>query len=137
MFFVFYFFFFFFKQKTAYEMRISDWSSDVCSSDLWSDGRMNRVFVADLPAAKATAVGDATLVGADVPGDVPSKPFGDSSEYAWAPDGKSLMLSARKSERTEPWSTTFDLSQFRADGSGAARTHTKATKARATRPVLA
>src|SRR3546814_7976136 len=27
-------FFFFFKQKTAYELRISDWSSDVCSSDL-------------------------------------------------------------------------------------------------------
>src|SRR3546814_21079884 len=27
--------FFFFKQKTAYEMRISDWSSDVCSSDLF------------------------------------------------------------------------------------------------------
>src|SRR3546814_3730466 len=33
-------FFFFFKQKTAYEMRISDWSSDVCSSDLtWPAGR--------------------------------------------------------------------------------------------------
>src|SRR3546814_1708962 len=33
--------FFFFKQKTAYEMRISDWSSDVCSSDLtvWGRGR--------------------------------------------------------------------------------------------------
>src|SRR3546814_1557547 len=30
------FFFFFFKQKTAYEMRISDWSSDVCSSDLFA-----------------------------------------------------------------------------------------------------
>src|SRR3546814_11532478 len=31
-------YFFFFKQKTAYEMRISDWSSDVCSSDLhWED----------------------------------------------------------------------------------------------------
>src|SRR3546814_3396956 len=29
-----FFCFFFFKQKTAYEMRISDWSSDVCSSDL-------------------------------------------------------------------------------------------------------
>src|SRR3546814_9414589 len=29
-----FFVFFFFKQKTAYEMRISDWSSDVCSSDL-------------------------------------------------------------------------------------------------------
>src|SRR3546814_12332227 len=32
-------FFFFFKQKTAYELRISDWSSDVCSSDLPQDGR--------------------------------------------------------------------------------------------------
>src|SRR3546814_1036746 len=31
---MFFFSFFFFKQKTAYEMRISDWSSDVCSSDL-------------------------------------------------------------------------------------------------------
>src|SRR3546814_2793788 len=31
--------FFFFKQKTAYEMRISDWSSDVCSSDLLPKGR--------------------------------------------------------------------------------------------------
>src|SRR3546814_7363449 len=30
--------FFFFKQKTAYEMRISDWSSDVCSSDLDTPG---------------------------------------------------------------------------------------------------
>src|SRR3546814_5453101 len=30
--------FFFFKQKTAYEMRISDWSSDVCSSDLLPPG---------------------------------------------------------------------------------------------------
>src|SRR3546814_1379890 len=34
-----FYFFFFFKQKTAYEMRISDWSSDVCSSDLRNAGR--------------------------------------------------------------------------------------------------
>src|SRR3546814_1960287 len=34
------FLFFFFKQKTAYEMRISDWSSDVCSSDLTRQQRM-------------------------------------------------------------------------------------------------
>src|SRR3546814_7366156 len=33
---------FFFKQKTAYEMRISDWSSDVCSSDLGRSGRGGR-----------------------------------------------------------------------------------------------
>src|SRR3546814_2096063 len=34
--------FFFFKQKTAYEMRISDWSSDVCSSDLGGGGQRAR-----------------------------------------------------------------------------------------------
>src|SRR3546814_1371397 len=41
--------FFFFKQKTAYEMRISDWSSDVCSSDLQLGQALEelRVFVAD------------------------------------------------------------------------------------------
>src|SRR3546814_10430385 len=39
--------FFFFKQKTAYEMRISDWSSDVCSSDLREDHRID--VVATLP----------------------------------------------------------------------------------------
>src|SRR3546814_6875832 len=37
-------FFFFFKQKTAYEMRISDWSSDVCSSDLRSHGGTQGVY---------------------------------------------------------------------------------------------
>src|SRR3546814_4678460 len=47
---VFYFFFFFFKQKTAYEMRISDWSSDVCSSDLYAPGatRPHRLSLADV-----------------------------------------------------------------------------------------
>src|SRR3546814_4197229 len=39
--------FFFFKQKTAYEMRISDWSSDVCSSDLdkGMNSKMNAALV--------------------------------------------------------------------------------------------
>src|SRR3546814_4527764 len=38
---------FFFKQKTAYEMRISDWSSDVCSSDL-ADPRKTQMLIAAL-----------------------------------------------------------------------------------------
>src|SRR3546814_5269966 len=41
--------FFFFKQKTAYEMRISDWSSDVCSSDLRSSRPLIRVNCAAIP----------------------------------------------------------------------------------------
>src|SRR3546814_4739947 len=43
--------FFFFKQKTAYEMRISDWSSDVCSSDLawwWLRARRRRAAIVRL-----------------------------------------------------------------------------------------
>src|SRR3546814_5017116 len=46
--------FFFFKQKTAYEMRISDWSSDVCSSDLdveLRDRRPIRIGLDALPDA--------------------------------------------------------------------------------------
>src|SRR3546814_15516029 len=39
--------FFFFKQKTAYEMRISDWSSDVCSSDLLAVFPQHREFAPD------------------------------------------------------------------------------------------
>src|SRR3546814_1913104 len=69
--------YFFFKQKTAYEMRISDWSSDVCSSDLANLLRKNlrsfkrwreregvscyRVYDADLPeyAAAIDVYGEA------------------------------------------------------------------------------
>src|SRR3546814_1247796 len=39
--------FFFFKQKTAYEMRISDWSSDVCSSDLFPHDAKAYAFTGD------------------------------------------------------------------------------------------
>src|SRR3546814_11706842 len=50
-------FFFFFKQKTAYEMRISDWSSDVCSSDLSRSPKANRraASAARLASAQAPA----------------------------------------------------------------------------------
>src|SRR3546814_9444606 len=48
--------FFFFKQKTAYEMRISDWSSDVCSSDLDLD-----LAVAPRPHHQVVAVVAAVL----------------------------------------------------------------------------
>src|SRR3546814_5004677 len=42
--------FFFFKQKTGYEMRISDWSSDVCSSDLYDSGSGWPSFTAPIDA---------------------------------------------------------------------------------------
>src|SRR3546814_5178876 len=46
------FLYFFFKQKTAYEMRISDWSSDVCSSDLATREAASQVQVVRFAAAK-------------------------------------------------------------------------------------
>src|SRR3546814_4204219 len=57
--------FFFFKQKTAYDLRISDWSSDVCSSDLrlyggWYDGDPANILPAhseEIAAALIAATG--------------------------------------------------------------------------------
>src|SRR3546814_10046153 len=47
---------FFFKQKTAYEVRISDWSSDVCSSDLFGARQINTTV--DLSAVDTTGYFD-------------------------------------------------------------------------------
>src|SRR3546814_5891310 len=59
--------FFFFKQKTAYEMRISDWSSDVCSSDLLvEEGRVaddGGADAADGPEARQCFVGHVEAPG--------------------------------------------------------------------------
>src|SRR3546814_17465038 len=61
---MFLFVFFFFKQKTAYEMRISDWSSDVCSSDLLQDyglmvrrGTIVDATIIDAPSSTKNAQG--------------------------------------------------------------------------------
>src|SRR3546814_1003110 len=62
--------FWFFKQKTAYEVRISDWSSDVCSSDVLGTGvpgmqidrRCGSGLQAVLNAAAQISVGAATLI---------------------------------------------------------------------------
>src|SRR3546814_1594850 len=78
------YFFFFFKQKTAYEMRISDWSSDVCSSDLLEEGMAaddaivahhaaihdgrsdaDQAIVADRAAVDRAVMGDRAM-GADI-----------------------------------------------------------------------
>src|SRR3546814_7560959 len=64
------FFFLFFKQKTAYEMRISDWSSDVCSSDLLLSPEASRALLGfrhrTLPQARLRAR-DLSLDGAQFP----------------------------------------------------------------------
>src|SRR3546814_2234584 len=73
--------FFFFKQKTAYEMRISDWSPDVCSSDL--DGR-NHYFRATKSRLRSNRLRDpATILsvkGRHADTNVPYPPRGGGAE---------------------------------------------------------
>src|SRR3546814_8456443 len=57
-------FFFFFKQKTAYEMRISDWSSDVCSSDL---AAISALSAPGLGVDATTAIAGLQLLQGKVP----------------------------------------------------------------------
>ena len=85
--------------------------------DTWNDGRLNRVFAAKLGGAGMLTT--ATLLSGDIAGDIPSKPFGDLSDFAWSPDGKQVAMSVRQANREEPWSTNFDLWLVNADGSGA------------------
>src|SRR3546814_7355103 len=63
--------FFFFKQKTAYEMRISDWSSDVCSSDLHTAKSCNKASacaLARVPTTRGRGVGAPAASRPDVEG---------------------------------------------------------------------
>jgi dipeptidyl aminopeptidase/acylaminoacyl peptidase len=86
--------------------------------DSWNEGKLNRLFVAKLGEVPATR---ATLVGGNVVGDVPSRPFGDATEFVWTPDSRSIAFTARNADRVEPWSTNFDIWLALADGSGEAR----------------
>src|SRR3546814_8076742 len=60
-------FFFFFKQKTAYELRISDWSSDVCSSDLGDRSHESATVVADAPEKIGGEIRSVALFGDPLP----------------------------------------------------------------------
>ena len=73
--------------------------------DTYADGRRNQLFIAPLQNGK---LGTAVRL-ANVDGDIPSKPFGDASEYAWAPSGGMLVFSVRIAGKSEAWSTNFDL----------------------------
>src|SRR3546814_3298657 len=68
------FVFFFFKQKTAYEMRISDWSSDVCSSDLWDLATVIMLFASILLAGSLR--GNPALVDPAGGMKAPDRPIG-------------------------------------------------------------
>lgn len=84
--------------------------------DTWADGRRSQLFIADL-GGDGRAQGEPRLLTKGVDGDVPSKPFGDESEYAFSPDGSMVYYNVRIAGTTEPWSTNFDIYAVPADGS--------------------
>jgi len=84
--------------------------------DTWEDGRHSRLFVTRPSNGKnpaATVLVEAATAGTAV-GNVPSRPFGGNDEYAWAPDGQSIVFAMRPADRKEAWSTDFDLFEYRA-----------------------
>src|SRR3546814_4803964 len=56
-------FFFFFKQKTAYELRISDWSSDVCSSDLCEEDEPHQLHQESIMSTQNISTAAIHVVG--------------------------------------------------------------------------
>lgn len=83
--------------------------------DQWSDGRISQLFVAEIENGRA---GEPISVSGELDADVPSKPFGDASEYVFSPDSAKLAFNARIKGKSEPWSTNFDVYQVNVDGSG-------------------
>lgn len=98
--------------------------------DTWKDGRRSHVFVV------SSKGGDAIAVMGGMDADVPSKPFGGSEEFVFAPDGKSIVFAARNVGREEAWKTHFDLYQTPVDGSAEPRRVVDGEGAFLTQPVF-
>ncbi|HEV7671194.1 MAG TPA: S9 family peptidase [Thermoanaerobaculia bacterium] len=96
--------------------------------DTWQDGRRNHLFV--IPASGGTPIDLSRGMDADVP----SKPFGGAEEFAFTPDGKAVVFSARIAGQTESWSTNFDLYRVPVDGSAAPQNLTASNLAWDTQP---
>ncbi len=80
--------------------------------DAWSDGRRSHLFV--MPA---TGKREPLDVMPNMDADTPSKPFGNSNEFTFSPDGRELVFTARDVGRQEPWSTNFNLYRVPIDAS--------------------
>ncbi len=98
--------------------------------DTWMDGRRSHVFVMPVDGGKAIDV----MRSMDA--DAPSKPFGGPEEIAFAPDGRSIIFTARDVGREEPWSTDFDLYLASVDGSEPPKCLTQKNKAWDTNPAF-
>jgi dipeptidyl aminopeptidase/acylaminoacyl peptidase len=103
--------------------------------DTWADGRRNVLFSATLDEHHAASNAPVSLSGA-LEADVHSKPDGDQEDYAFTPDGNTLVFSARVAGKTESWSTNFDLFQVPATGGAEPKNLTPENKAWDAKPAF-
>ena len=102
--------------------------------DTWSNGTRSHLFVARI---NADGRADSPLdLSKSLDADVPSKPFGGSEEFAFSPDGNTLVFTARIAGRSEPWSTNFDLFEVPVDHAAQPKNLTEANPAWDTQPVF-
>ena len=85
--------------------------------DRWKDGRVSQLFAIALDAERRPR-GEPVPLTAKVDADVPPKPNGGRSDYAFSPDGSEIVFAARVRGKIEPVSTNFDIWRVKADGSG-------------------
>jgi dipeptidyl aminopeptidase/acylaminoacyl peptidase len=99
--------------------------------DTWSDGRRSQLYLAPAlsPRGGKAMVALPRLLSRGIDGDIPSKPFGDDSEFAFSPDGKTVYFDVRIAGNSEPWSTNFDVYSVPADASSAPKNLTAGNKA--------
>src|SRR3546814_9404109 len=95
--------FFFFKQKTAYEMRISDWSSDVCSSDLAIDRQLHRPIPPPRVGASECNASTLLLRAADAADDQRSFRWNEVPVRPCSFDPESLASAVACGGRERPW----------------------------------
>ena len=102
--------------------------------DTWGNGTRSNLFVANLnPDGRASAPVNVSLA---LDADVPSRPFGGAEEYAFSPDGDTIVFSARVAGRGEAWSTNFDLYEAPSSGDAPPRNLTADNPAWDTQPVF-
>src|SRR5579863_4579143 len=102
--------------------------------DTWSNGTRSHLFTARVAASGFAGAPVDVSRGFDA--DIPGKPFGGDEDFAFSPDGRTLVFSARIAGASEPWSTNFDLFQVPVDGSAAAVNLTAANPAWDAQPVF-
>lgn len=103
--------------------------------DAWDDGMRSQLFALSLNE-QGIAEGNPVWLSRGLDADIPSRPFGDDSEWAFTADSREVIFSARVAGRTEAWSTNFDLYSVGIDGNAPPRDLTAGNPAWDTGPAV-